>query len=528
MTKPNGRHNAARLVQTVWRRKQQQQTTFLLLKKFLDSGIETVTLASANNTRAGFEKLIVFLRQASLIQSARALLERLCFLSTAVHGACVVSLDSNYGNFRRNNVRVFLTAYTIHLHFNKVVASMDSVALTTIRSARALLDAFSEIVEVLKQSKSFFKVPAELCRRFNARFAQFICDFRSWELKDDTPLWSVMRVTLVQLYFGFFCQPPGGEDSSIRALIGEKIQHLRTRVRQIHGRATLDEFDAELRDGRFGLPPISTERLEELNADPTFFAMRFVEKAQTIQNLFLDVNHKATDAYLRESPIYVYMSQSRKDDVYWSVICSGLLSFPVVFTAIHCTLSEFKQRILGIVSEGRKDWVDKSIKLCRLAHGGWGGCVETIREIVGVLKRVQMPVRDKETVEGWRPIEATAIDSPEIMIEALKFVNERLGVAECDAHNFKILLQSRYLNENGRSFIAKQFRDMLADGSITMERTKVCCSVFLGGLVELLADNNVHGRPGLLRRSKHSWRLTLGCCRLGSWISASQRFSSLD
>jgi hypothetical protein len=151
----------------------------------------------------------------------------------------------------------------------------------------------------------------------------------------------------------------------------------------------------------------------------------------------------------------------------------------VIFTTLRHTLVELKNQLLSMMEDSRRRWVDESIDLSLVHTGGWSECVDAIRAIMRVIGRVQIPIRDKETSKGWEAFETT-IDTPETMVRALQFVRGCLKTTECDMHSVKMLLISRTLNDNGCVYIARQFKDMLSTGVITMERTKAWIASAVG------------------------------------------------
>ena len=488
---------------------QRSRTPVVLVRRFLRTGIDEVGRTTNN---MGFQDLIAFLRRRDVVDSAKILLERLCALSTLVHGAPKVTLRTAHGNFYMT--RVFLSAYMLHLHVKEVFSTIGFVEMKVIRSVREMLSVFDELVLAIQEegsnnNNSFFSfdkrrrtVPseaAELCRRFNACLAQYFVDFKAWELadkKEEKPVWSRMRSSLVPLYFTYFYCPRrvsggdhhhhrGGGDHHTRAKLHHQIIELRAKALENYGQAVLDEFDAELRVGMFGLPPIpSMEQLEALEADPKFFLLRSMDHAQMVHEIYLDVNFRTTVDGLKELPIHVYVTKD--DSMHWNSIYCELLSFPVIFTTLRHTLVELKNQLISMIEEGssRRRWVDESIDLSLLlAHtgGGWSECVDAIRAIMQVVKRVQIPIRDNETNKGWAAFEtSTKLDTPETMVRALQFVLGCLKTTECDMHSVKMLLISRTLNDNGCMYIARKFQDMLNTGVMTMERTKAWVTSAVG------------------------------------------------
>lgn len=452
-----------------------KRRTFRLFKRFLDTGIENMVQITADNTKQGFSYLAAFFRKKDVIESARSMLERFCYLSTAVHGAPTVVVVG-HSNAMSHAAKVFLSAFMMHLHVNELFFVIGAKELTVIRSARTVVTDFNEVVLAMKSTKSFFMVPAALCRRFNANLAQFLVDFKEFELNDRKPVWDRLKSALIPLYFSYFNRSMPNtttttKDSSERGLILEHIKEVRAKALKYHGQAALDSFDTELRQGAFGIPPIScTDQLETLFADPKFFILRSIERLLMAHELFLDVNYRTTTESLLQSPIYVY--SSKDDNLHWNAVLCDLLSYPVIFTTLRHVLSELKGQILRIVEDPtRRRWVDESINLRILHNGGWSECVDVVHLTMNVIKRIQAPIRDRETNQRWQTFEV--IETPEEMVEALKFIRFCLKTAECDTHSIKMLFISRALNDSGCVYTGRKFQDLLNRGEITLERTKV-------------------------------------------------------
>jgi len=450
--------------------------TFYLVKRFLATGIEEKTTAEFSRS-LGFNGLVSFLRQRHVIFSADLVLRRLASLSTLVHEACAVQISA--GNTKFYSARVFLLVYMIHMHVREVFHFIGTKEVKVIDSARALLTTFQEICSILKRSFFFSKIPADLCRAFNANYKEFSASYSEWESSNSNLLdWNRMRSVLVPVYFSFF-HPRTFNNAEERAVVLENIKLLRARALTMYGSACLDALDADLRAGAFGIPPIAhPERLEcVLESGPGFFVLRNVAPIQMVQELYLDINYKSTKETLMESPIQVYYYQD--EDMFFNPVFRELLSFPVSFSSFHSILSGKKRQLLTFVDEHHKSWVEGSIDLSRIQADGWSGCVEVIRSFMDVIQRLQSPKRDKETREKWLSLvrDGDGLDTPAKMIEALKYLRTCIAHAERDIYNIKMLLISRLVSDGGCTYLGVKFREMQDSGVLTMERTKVC--VFL-------------------------------------------------
>jgi hypothetical protein len=442
-----------------------KNTALSTVEKFFGAGIEDVAKPCDVNDMS----LIAFVKRRNVIDSAKSMLECLSFLCSSVHGANLVVLQTAHENFY--TTRVFLTAYIIHYQLGSIFSYLGQEELSVIHSARMVLDTFNEMALIIKQTKTFSKVPADLAKRFNSGLTKYFDDFRAWESLEKKPRLCMVRFTMVSLYFTYFYHSKDA-DTQLRTVVSKQILELRGKCVEKYGQGVLDELDKDLLEGKFGMPPISTPgQLELLDADPKFFVLRNVDHTQLVHELCLDINYKTNWTILRESPVHVNVTLSRNDGVHWSMIHSDLLSFPQNLSSLRDTFMDFKRMALKLVDDGRKSWIEESLDMSALKEIGWDGCVVMLRAIMSVTMQIQMPIRKKETEVGWRAFET--IDSPGSMIDAIKYVYHCLKTAEIDYHGLKILLVSRVLNENASIFLAGKFRGLLDKGVITLERTRV-------------------------------------------------------
>lgn len=459
---------AAGVLQKAWRVNLRRNELIRLVRRFLSTGIEekSTTYVPAHD-RVACGKLVAFFNSPAVLNSAKAMLDRICFLSSRVHGACVVDFRSkDLGDY----TQAFVTAYAINTHLSRVGILCNPIDITVIKSARVVLVGFNQIVQLIQTLRFFCKIPKDLLIQFNTDLVRFNETYTLWEKNDHRSTWNKIMFTLVSLYFSYFCQT--NTDPSARLVIKTHINQRRAGLVQSFGQGTLAKFDADLGAGRFGLPPIAdTDALEALASDPRFFITRQLEKMFLVQEIIADVNFKTSLDSMKESPCCVYWTLSKNNGLYWSTLYLDLTSYPPSFAMVWQCLLTFKEQLKGIVVDaGRKVWVEEEAAIDDGRKRGWTECVDALRRIVDVIQKVQMPVKDKETASGWSVFQT--IETPEVLVEALQFVCKCLKTSEIDAHNVKILLISNALSQNGVKYITGKFNDLLGSGMITMERTK--------------------------------------------------------
>ena len=465
--RPSSSNHSARVLQATFRKMQRRHETYRMLMTVLDTGVEAMIMT------ASFEALVAFIKRRPLIDGLKTFLDRLCFLSTSIHDAPIVQLRTSHTN--SYTTRVFLAMYLVRHHPGKVFGLIGPRELALIKITRSVAEEFDEIVSIIKSSKSFFRVPACLSHRFCTHLNEYFAAFAEWEQADKAPVWARMRSVLVSLYLAFFAHPR--DDPSMRSAVYDQIVNLRQRALECSGKAALDGLDLELKGGKFGLPPLDTEQLRVLEFDPKFYVLGNLEQIQLVQELLLDVNYRVTGDILEENPMHVHVSMSRENGSHWNEVLIELISSPSSYESVKTSFKEFKQRILKVVDEGRKRWVDESIDLEIPTNGGWADCLTVLHSISDVISRIQMPVRDKATNEGWEAF--GIISSPEVLVQALKYTHQCLKTVELDYHSVRILLSSHVMNQNGVAYISSKYHELLTSGALTMQRTKAWISLAL-------------------------------------------------
>jgi hypothetical protein len=409
-----------------------------------------------------------------VIDMTKPCLERICFLSSTVHGAPVVRLQTHHRNFF--TTRMFLAMYLVRYHPGRVFNDIGPKEMGIIRVAGLLVVEFEELALIIKTSKSFLKVPADLCKRFCAHLNEYLDIFTEWEQSYKSPVWTRMRACLVSLYFAYFARPM--DNSNLRGAISEQISSLRKRALGCAGQPALDQLDAELQAGKFGLPPLDPQQLKTLESDPRFYLLCGLDQIQLVQALLLDINHRVTTESLDEDPMHAHVTLTRETGCHWNEALIDLISFKPTFEPIRAFVKEFRQRILVMMDGRQSQHVDLDQPLQSLNQ-----CMALLGSIRECLHMVQMPIRNKATGAGWDAF-GMSITSPTALIDAIKYIHHAIKTAELDNHCLRILMVSRVMNENGLMYVEQAYQQMLGDGSLTMERTKAWVSAAVGGCLQ--------------------------------------------
>jgi hypothetical protein len=407
--------------------------------------------------------LSVYVGQKSVIRRTRECLEWICGKKKKLWGY----FSNTYAT------RVFLSAFLIHFKHDRVFSVMGTLELRLLKSTRQMLESFDEVVRTIKERRSFFGVPK--VERFQADLSQYFADFAIWDRGGGkAPFQAAARSALVSLYMAYFTAKEMSQASLEAA-----IQELRAKMIGVCGPAALDTFDGELRGGDFGLPPFqpATQSLAALHSDPSFFVLRHNAHTELVHKLRQDRNYLQTLESKMESPVFVHVGLARDRGTHWNEVMFELLSVPPVFTTVGKTLLELRARI-RFYDNSWAVWIEKALAFEELSN--WPGCVAAIRAAADVLRKIQMPARDKSDPV----VMLDDIKTPEEMVDALKTLRRCSMNLELDFSNMRILSLSRQYHAAGATLVAQKFTELLASGAITMVRTQEWIAASLKSCVE--------------------------------------------
>ena len=119
------------------------------------------------NCLDSFEDLIVFLRKKEIIAITKACLQR-------VHLSCTFRHQIQHQTDEKVNVRIFLAGYMIAYRPTHVFESMGVLEHELLNTAGPLLETFHSIIDAVRNSKQFSKVPSDLTRNFPAQLFEYL------------------------------------------------------------------------------------------------------------------------------------------------------------------------------------------------------------------------------------------------------------------------------------------------------------------------------------------------------------------
>jgi hypothetical protein len=197
------------------------------------------------------------------------------------------------------------------------------------------------------------------------------------------------------------------------------------------------------------------------------------EQIQLVQEFLLDVNHRSTDEFLGTFPMHVYVGSGKAKGSNWSGIVLDMMLTPPVFDLVVELYQDLRQRIMNLASEYRRPLV--LARLMDLREDAeimldLDSCTVLIQAMREVMRGIQMPARNRELDAKWEAFGAI-MPTPESIVGALQLIQRTVWVTELDQYNVRILKTSRTMHDNGMIWIEQRFQELLASGTITMERT---------------------------------------------------------
>jgi hypothetical protein len=464
---------AARTIQKYWRYRFVDNTT----AKLVDHALNELNITIDHVKSISFDSLVVFLRDKPVIAAMKAALQRMHMLSTFRHGSPSKSLAPE-----NVNVRVFLAAFMIGYRPTHVFESMGTLEQQVFESAVPMLSQFETMCKTLLAAprKHFQMVPADQTKDFPTALFEYLRRFKTWKIPDEAKLTCRIKNALIALYDAEKHLPPDEpEDSKLKIEFREQITRLRGKLQQIAGKEAVDKFDEDrlicapvvegsstnAAPGAYAALPgrMTNEQLaHELLLDPTFQLDESggCNVGDPVFRRIRESFHKAfweslVDDLKLERPCYVRVLRVLKE------ICDGIVD------------------LAGAREEGNiTEIIDHDFIQMRAETGNYSfiDAMSLVRGVVGVIQRVQAPIRDTETKEKWAALQekiysATIDTGARVTCDCLEFLLERVNIMRIDAANARLRLISPVIRDHGADYERGKFEDKLKNGTLTLERT---------------------------------------------------------
>ena len=461
---------------------------------------------------------MVFLRQPEVISTSKACLQRIHLLCTFRHGSPSRALAPE-----NVNVRVFLAGFMIAYRPTHVFESMGALEQALLDSTTPLIITFDKICQILNEKRFFSAVPHELTKDFPTMLFNYLRCFKAWKVPDEAKLTCRIKHALIALYQAEGHLPSDEpDDSKLKIEFRTQIERLRNKLLQIAGAEVLAKFDedrlasavSDAPDGNGGsnddngkggggayaaLPGrMTNEQLaHELLLDPTF---QLDESGGcSIEN---PVFHRIRESFHAVSFVLVFCficlstNISFNQQAFWDSLVDDLRLATPSYVRVLRVLAEIRDGINDLAGSREEGVLRELVDLDYIKQQAearlydWTSCYKLVSSLVVVVQRVQAPTRDDETKAKWATIEkamrtATEEEHARAFCQALEFLLDRVNAMRIDAANARLRLIAPVIKDHGIDYERGKFQDKLKDGSLTMERTEVCCSVYIGCVLSL-------------------------------------------
>ena len=427
---------AAETIQKYWRCRLVKNTTAKILHHLLSK----LKFSQDHVKSISFEALVVLLREKPLISAVRRALQRVHLLSTFRHGSPSKSLTPD-----NVNVRVFLAGYMIAHRPTHVFESMGRLEQALFEISVPLLNEFHSICDSLLSSpgKCFAAVPTNLTKEFPTTLFEFLKRFKAWKVPDEAKLTCRIQHALNALYQAEMHLPPDEpQDSKLKLEFIAQITRLREKLRQIAGQSTLDKFDE---NRLIGAPAVDGHITA---GDGAYAALPGrMTNEQLAHELLLDPTFKLdeTGGCNVENPVFHRIRESFHR-AFWDSLVDDLKLATPCYVRVMRVLGEVRDGVVDLSGDRERgnitEIIDTDFIKARAESGNYEFCdvAALITSVVGVIQRIQAPMRDGETKEKWAALQdkiysATIDTGARVTCECLEFLLDRVNIMRIDAAN---------------------------------------------------------------------------------------------
>jgi hypothetical protein len=332
-----------------------------------------------------------------------------------------------------------------------VFESMGQLEESLLESALSLIQSFEGILHAVSQLGVFHRAPPDLTEKFPSVLHEYLKRFKAWKVPDEIKLTCRIKHALIALYQAEEHLPKDEpDDSKLKIEFRTQITRLRGKLQQIAGPQALIDFDAEYsRSGGKGggggggggsggggcsggayasLPgKMSNEQLaHELLLDPLFQ---------------LD-NNGGTSL---DNPTFRRIRESFHK-AFWDSLADDFKLSPPCYVRALRVLREIRDGISDVAGQGQMVAIAAVIDVdfiearTDVAAFEWEDFKTMIGGVVGIIRRVQAPLRDEETQTLWRAVGTQMLtchqeDRPKTACKALEFLLDRVNALRIDAAN---------------------------------------------------------------------------------------------
>ena len=473
---PEQRSKAVLKVQRFWK-KARVASTKRVVKRFIESGVST-----SNLKHMTFERRIVFLNDEKIFAAFKECMQRIHFLTKYRHAPGLPGVEMD----KEANLRIGLYAFKVALFPYSLLEKSGPVPKAMKEAAQRLISAFEQVGELLMNGTPFAQVPHAITQDFQDGLLRFFESYKVWRQPDDLGglKWRV-QCTLQALYEGYaLAATEYAADSPVMRGLREMIAYKRNVLRQAAGGEVLEMFDY-----KHGIDPflkMTTEDTQDVCDDDEIVRMgslyALVLEDFTDEQLVHELIMQPTFKMSHESAkghIALLRLRSVIHDGHWRKLERDLQQPVPCYARVLRLLEELflviKSRTgPSLPSDMAKvlDW--ENVKE-QVVTAGCAGAQQVISSWVRIIRRIEAPSRDEETQRMWKAVGlehlTERVNKALALVKGLKFLLNRVNSLRIDANNARLQLLWRRYKQGIGEFVCAKFKEELAQGTVTLERT---------------------------------------------------------
>jgi hypothetical protein len=411
--------------------------------------------------RISFPDLVLLLKEKPLVQAAKAALQRIHMQATFIHGAPPNTLLRS----ESINVKVVLAGYMIAVRPTFVLHTMGELEQKLFESATILLSRFHQITDAIllpeHQGINFAKkVPTEASDKFRSELFDYLKCFKAWKVPDEARLSHEMRQSIFRMNRQRLLV--GVHRPEVIAEFVVQIANLRAKYIQINGEEMMEQFDEDVRTGRFVF--VADER-----DDATTLTVHMTNE-ELAHAVLLDTTFQlADDGFgLSHGIVNTYRGiRNAHHAAFWDAMEADLNGDPPNYGRVLRLLEEVREGITVLnVTSNINEIIDVEFITQRTLIGAFNfeDGVNLVMGTTKIIMGMQPDMRKEETADMFEQVKtlmetANADTQVVALVRGLEFLLNRVNILRVEAANARIRLIAPVVALHGISYEAGKFRD---------------------------------------------------------------------
>jgi hypothetical protein len=432
-----------------------------LVEEFIRSGPKAFVAVQHGPAEAvvpslSFDDLVAFLRRPGTTRLMTHTVLRVFYLCYGKRNTrCIAEANLN--------IRVFFAAYMIHFRARFVFENMGQLETRLVALSGALLQQF-ERVSLELAGKPIQNIDNTITKDFPDTLQEYVLAFKAWKIRDEVKHANRLKHCLGALY-ATEAQVDRHDPRTLqlRAGVRAKIEQVSRKLVLVAGEAALRSYESAN-----NLPHLAVQGVDKSGAPAAVCTAKenFTEglfpdrlsNERLAHELMMDPRFALRDGggSCAESPVFETMRASFHA-AFWASLVDDLSLNPPSYVRVVRVLGEIRDGINELAAgTALHDAIAKVIDMDAIREATrvamdkisalpWQDCVQLVTGTVAILKRMQAPKRDAETLQKWVPVSLTMQQANEIVqlqpkafCGGLEFVLNRVNVIRIDCANTRL------------------------------------------------------------------------------------------